>query len=139
MSLPHVSYLKQTQQTSAKVKEKLLDAGPHQFVTETCSSCRSFSSGMEEMLYQPPSSVSMHRQPEPCSPPAIAGTFPPHFHCYLHFFFYDVYPSCSSSCCRYFLPFPAWPFLLCSVLLLGACFPSPCSIQQREEGWVGKP
>lgn len=30
---------------------------------------------MGEMPFQPPSSVSMHRQPEPHSPPVSAGTF----------------------------------------------------------------
>lgn len=110
MSLSHVSYLKQTQQMSTKVEEKLLDAGPHQFVTETCSSCRSFSPSMEEMPFQPPSSVSMYRQTEPHNPPTSTGTFPPHLHHCIRFFFFfpDMYPPCSASHCHYFSPFPAF-------------------------------
>lgn len=140
MSPSHVSYLTQTQQMSTKVEEKWLDAGPHYFMTETCSSCRSFNPSMEEMPFQPPSSASMRRQLEPCSPPASAGTFHPHLHCCLRFFFFpDMYPPRFSSRCRYFSPFPAWPLPPRWALLLGACFPGPCCIQQRGERWVGKP
>jgi len=72
-------------------------------VTETCSSCRSFNPGMEEMSFQPSSIVSIRRQPEPHSPPVSSGTFPPHLHCCLQFF-PDMYPSRSSSRSRYFGP-----------------------------------
>lgn len=124
----------------AKVEEKWLDAGPHQFMTETCSSCRSFSPSMEAMPFQLPSSVSMCRQMEPCSLPASAGIFLPHFHrCLWFFFFPDMYPPRSSSHCHYFLPFPAWPLPPCCALLLGTCFPDPCCIQQREERWGENP
>lgn len=136
MSLLHVSYLKQTQQTSAKVGEKWLDGEPHQFMTETCSSYRSFSPGMDEMLFQPPSCVSTRRHSEPSNYPVNTGTSPPHLYCCLRFFS-DTYPPCFPSSCQYFLHFPAWPLPPCCALLLGTCLPHPCYSQQAER-WMGK-
>lgn len=109
--------------------------GPHQFMTEICS-----SNSVEEMPFQPPFQ-HVHVQMELHRLPASTGTFPSHLP--------TVSASSSSSLtcspphyssfCHCFFPFPAWPLPPCCALLLGPCFHDPCCVQQMKEQQVGKP